>query len=149
MSTAEIGRRVGCARTTVQARIRRLEVVEDLRYTLKTLQPAPETRTRAMALVFRIDKNKADLFKAGVRQIRQISRCEVMSGGLDMCLWFETRTEDSFSAVVAKLRSLPGPQEIRIGQVSRTTVHNEAWLTKTGDPTTTVGEAPVSTDHLV
>ncbi|CAM5776880.1 AsnC family transcriptional regulator [Labrys miyagiensis] len=107
-STAEIARRLGVSRTTVQSRIERLEhrgVIAG--YTLRLSEEHTSSLIRAHILLTILPKLIGQVEK-GLREIPAVRTLHSVSGNFDMIAVIEARSVGELDAVADRIGALEG-----------------------------------------
>lgn len=107
-STADLARRVGRSRTTVQSRIERLErdgVI--VGYTAR-LAPGHAHGAVRVHVMLKIGPKEARAVEAGLRAIPEVRLLHSVSGDFDMIAIAATSTVAQMDAVLDRIGQLPG-----------------------------------------
>jgi DNA-binding Lrp family transcriptional regulator len=107
-STADLARRVGRSRTTVQSRIERLErdgVI--VGYTAR-LTPDHAHGAVRVHVMLKIGPKEARAVEAGLRAIPEVRLLHSVSGDFDMIAVAATATVAQMDAVIDRIGQLPG-----------------------------------------
>jgi DNA-binding Lrp family transcriptional regulator len=107
-STADLARRVGRSRTTVQSRIERLE--RDGVIVGYTARLAPDHAHGAVRVhvMLKIGPKEARAVEAGLRAIPEVRLLHSVSGDFDMIAVAATATVAQMDAVIDRIGQLPG-----------------------------------------
>ena len=107
-STADLARRVGRSRTTVQSRIERLE--RDGVIVGYTARLAPDHAHGAVRVhvMLKIGPKEARAVEAGLRAIPEVRLLHSVSGDFDMIAVAATSTVAQMDAVLDRIGQLPG-----------------------------------------
>jgi DNA-binding Lrp family transcriptional regulator len=107
-STADLARRVGRSRTTVQSRIERLE--RDGVIVGYTARLAPDHAHGAVRVhvMLKIGPKEARAVEAGLRAIPEVRLLHSVSGDFDMIAIAATSTVAQMDAVIDRIGQLPG-----------------------------------------
>ncbi|MCQ8242305.1 Lrp/AsnC family transcriptional regulator [Rhizosaccharibacter radicis] len=107
LPAAELGRRLGLSRTTVQSRIERLE--RDgaiLGYTVRLPAPSP-AGVSAHVLVTLAPKKTASV-EAMLRRMPQVRELHAVSGNVDLVAYVRGRDTDEIDQVIDRIGALDG-----------------------------------------
>mgnify|MGYP000397722223 CR=1 FL=1 len=105
---ATLARRLGVARTTVQARLERLETAGSIAgYTIKLGREAAQPLIRASVLVSIEPRNQAAILSR-LRAIPEVERAYTTSGRFDLLLQVSAPTTEQLDAVLDGIGALPG-----------------------------------------
>lgn len=111
LPVVKLAKALGCARSTVQLRLKALEDDGNIAgYTIS--QPAPHggSRIRAMVLISIDSKYEVDIAKALIRR-HEIHKLYSVSGRYDLCAVLTTESTEELDAVIDKVRSIKGVVE--------------------------------------
>jgi DNA-binding Lrp family transcriptional regulator len=108
MSTAELARRLGVARTTVVERLKRLErdgVVAG--YTVR-LHPRVQGRMLRVHVLLSVDPRKGETVVEALRGIPQVRGVYAISGAFDSLVFVEGETTEEIDRILDAIGKLPG-----------------------------------------
>jgi len=111
MPTAELARRVGLSRTTVQSRIERLEaagVIEG--YTLRLGDPARRDMIRAIVLMA-VEPRATAAIVTRLKGIEQVERLHTTSGRWDMVALVAVRSTADLDGVLDQIGDIEGVKD--------------------------------------
>ncbi|KEP69516.1 AsnC family transcriptional regulator [Thioclava dalianensis] len=110
MSLAMLARRLHIARSTVQARLERLETQGVIAgYTIKLGDAAEAGRLRATAML-EIDLRVQPAILQKLRSLPEVERIITCSGRIDLMLQLATRSTQQLDAVLDLIGEIPGVQ---------------------------------------
>ncbi|TMV89069.1 Lrp/AsnC family transcriptional regulator [Thioclava sp. BHET1] len=110
MSLAMLARRLHVARSTVQARLERLETQGVIAgYTVKLGDAAEAGRLRATAML-EIDLRVQPAILQKLRSLPEVERIITCSGRIDLMLQLATRSTQQLDAVLDLIGEIPGVQ---------------------------------------
>lgn len=108
MSVAVLARRLKVARSTVQARLERLETSGAIAgYTIRMGEAARTSRIRATVLVA-IEPRSLPAILTRLKSIPQVERIHTISGRIDMLLQLAAATTTELDEVLDRIGSLEG-----------------------------------------
>lgn len=108
MSVAVLARRLKVARSTVQARLERLETNGAIAgYTIRMGEAARASRIRATVLVA-IEPRSLPAILTRLKSIPQVERIHTISGRIDMLLQLAAATTTELDEVLDRIGSLEG-----------------------------------------
>jgi len=111
MPTAELARRVGLSRTTVQARIERLENSGAIKgYTLRLGDPARRELIRATVLMA-VEPRATAAIVARLKGIEEVERLHTTSGRWDMIALVAARSTADLDAVLDQIGDIEGVKD--------------------------------------
>ncbi len=111
MPTAELARRVGLSRTTVQARIERLETSGAIKgYTLRLGDPARRQLIRATVLMAVEPRSTAAVI-ARLKRVEEIERLHTTSGRWDMIALVAARSTAELDGVLDQIGDVDGVRD--------------------------------------
>jgi DNA-binding Lrp family transcriptional regulator len=111
MPTAELARRVGLSRTTVQARIERLENAGAIKgYTLRLGDPARRELIRATVLMA-VEPRATAAIVARLKGIEEVERLHTTSGRWDMIALVAARSTADLDAVLDQIGDIEGVKD--------------------------------------
>ena len=111
MPTAELARRVGLSRTTVQARIERMEtsgVIEG--YTLRLGDPARRELIHATVLMA-VEPRATSEVVARLKRIEEVERLRTTSGRWDMIALVAARSTSDLDGVLDQIGAIEGVRD--------------------------------------
>lgn len=107
LSTAELARKVGLSRTTVQSRLARLEETGViLRYTVITA-PSGGDPIRAHVLITVVPR-LSRLVERGLRQMEEVTALHAVSGKVDLIAMIAGRSAQHVNDVIDRIGSIEG-----------------------------------------
>jgi DNA-binding Lrp family transcriptional regulator len=107
-STAELARRLGLARSTVQARIERLErrgVIAG--YTIRMGERAGRARIRATVLLS-VEPRSAAQVLSRLKPMSEVESCHTSTGRVDLILTVAAEDTERLDAVLDRIGAIPG-----------------------------------------
>lgn len=111
MPTAELARRVGLSRTTVQARIERLETSGAIKgYTLRLGDPARREMIRATVLMA-VEPRATAPVVTRLKRIEEIERLHTTSGRWDMIALVAARSTADLDGVLDQIGDIEGVRD--------------------------------------
>jgi DNA-binding Lrp family transcriptional regulator len=108
VATSTLARRLGVARSTVQARIERLErsgVIAG--YTIRLGEAAEARRIRATALVQVEPRATASVLQR-LRPMPEVEACHTTTGRVDLILEIVAESTEALDAVLDRIGAIPG-----------------------------------------
>ncbi len=106
--TAELARRLGLARSTVQARIERLERTGVIAgYTVRLGERARRGRIRASVLLS-IEPRSAAQVLARLKPMSEVESCHTSTGRVDLILTVAAEDTERLDAVLDRIGAIPG-----------------------------------------
>jgi DNA-binding Lrp family transcriptional regulator len=108
MSTAELARRLGVARTTVVERLKRLErdgIVAG--YTVR-LHSHVQGRMLRVHVLLSVDPKQGEAVVEALRNIPQVRAAHAISGAFDSLVFVEAETTEEIDRVLDAIGTLPG-----------------------------------------
>ena len=109
LPVARLARSLGCARSTVQLRLKALEdsgVVAG--YTVNLARPAATTRIHAIVLIAIDTKQEHTVIEALARR-HEIDRIFSVSGRYDLCAMLSTESTQELDTLLDRMRALAAP----------------------------------------
>ncbi len=107
-STSQLARQFGVARSTVQARIERLENSGTIAgYTIRIGKAAMERRIRATALL-QIEPRANAGIVGRLKAIPQVELCHTTSGRFDLILEISAQTTSRLDEILDRIGAIPG-----------------------------------------
>jgi DNA-binding Lrp family transcriptional regulator len=103
-----LARSLGCARSTVQLRLKELEdsgVISG--YTVSVKAPQQGSSIRAMVLISSDSKTEFDVIKGLIRR-HEIVKLYSISGRYDLCAMLTTESTHELDEVIDKIRAIKG-----------------------------------------
>lgn len=103
-----LAKSLGCARSTVQLRLKALEdngVITG--YTVSVKAPQQDSTIRAMVLISSDSKTEYDVIN-GLTRRHEIVKLYSISGRYDLCAMLITETTQELDAVIDKIRAIKG-----------------------------------------
>lgn len=103
-----LAKSLGCARSTVQLRLKALEdhgVITG--YTVSVKTPQQDSAIRAMVLISSDSKTEYDVIN-GLRRRHEIVKLYSISGRYDLCAVLTTESTHELDAVIDKIRAIKG-----------------------------------------
>ena len=111
LPVARLARTLGCARSTVQLRLKALEARGVLTgYTVSLARPDSGRRIHAIVLVAIDSKREDEVVKALARR-HEIDRIYSVSGRYDLCAMVSTESTQELDAVIDRMRAVKGVNE--------------------------------------
>ncbi|MDP1899195.1 MAG: Lrp/AsnC family transcriptional regulator [Rubrivivax sp.] len=111
LPVARLARALGCARSTVQLRLKALEDRGVLTgYTVSLARPDAARRIHAIVLIAIDSKHESDVVKALARR-HEIDRVYSVSGRYDLCAMISTESTQELDAVIDRMRAVKGVNE--------------------------------------
>lgn len=111
LPVVKLAKALGCARSTVQLRLKALEdggVITA--YTVDVVTPESAARIRAMVLLSLESENSPDVVKKLIRR-HEIHRIFSVSGRFDLCVMLTTETTEELDAFIDGMRGIKGVKE--------------------------------------
>ena len=111
LPVARLARSLGCARSTVQLRLKALEdggVITG--YTLSLARPAATTRIHAIVLIAIDTKQEHTVIEALARR-HEIDRIFSVSGRYDLCAMVSTESTQELDTLLDRMRAIKGVKE--------------------------------------
>lgn len=103
-----LAKSLGCARSTVQLRLKSLEDAGVISgYTISLTRPQSTRRIHAMVLVGIDAKQEVSITQALSRRY-EIDRLYSVSGRYDLCAMLSTETTEELDAVIDRIRAISG-----------------------------------------
>lgn len=122
-----LAKALGCARSTVQLRLKALEDSGQIAgYTISQAEPDPGPRIRSMVLISTDSKREIDVSKALARR-HEIHKLFSVSGRYDLCAMLVTESTEELDAVLDKVRGIPGVTETFSTIFLSTKLERQAW----------------------
>jgi DNA-binding Lrp family transcriptional regulator len=111
LPVVKLAQALGCARSTVQLRLRALEASGAITgYTVGVARPAQAAGIRAVVLIATASNAEPNVIKALARR-HEITKLYTVSGRYDLCALIHTESTDEFDAVINRIRGVQGVQE--------------------------------------
>lgn len=108
LPVVKLAQALGCARSTVQLRLKALEDSGTIGgYTVSVTKPAATRSIRAMVLISIESKNEPDVVRA-LKKRHEITKLYSISGRYDLCGMLETETTQELDAVIDRIRAIKG-----------------------------------------
>ena len=108
ISTSRLARRLGVARSTVQARIERLERSGTIAgYTIRLGAPQEAARIRATALLQVEPRATASVLQR-LRPLPEIEACHTTTGRVDLILTIVAESTEALDATLDRIGAVPG-----------------------------------------
>lgn len=108
LPVVKIAQALGCARSTVQLRLKALEDSGTISgYTVSVTKPQSTRSIQAMVLISIESKNEPDVVRA-LRKRHEITKLYSVSGRYDLCGMLETETTHELDAVIDRVRAIRG-----------------------------------------
>jgi len=108
LPTAELGRRLGLSRTTVQSRIERLERDGTiLGYTVRTAPATAHPSVKAHVAITLAPKHTASV-ETMLRKMQQVRELHAVSGNVDLLAVVAGETTDELDRVIDRIGALDG-----------------------------------------
>ena len=104
----KLAKALGCARSTVQLRLKALEdggVITG--YTVGVAVVRPAASIRAMVLISTESKNEAEVVRS-LSKRHEITRLYSVSGRYDLCALLSTESTHELDAVIDRMRAIKG-----------------------------------------
>lgn len=108
LPVVKLAQSIGCARSTVQLRLKALEdsgVISG--YTVSVKVPEKSASIRAMVLISSDSKTEFDVIKALTKR-HEIIKLYSISGRYDLCAMLSTESTHELDAVIDKIRAVKG-----------------------------------------
>ena len=111
LPVAQLARALGCARSTVQLRLKALEARGVLTgYTVSLARAEAGRRIHAIVLIAIDSKHENEVVKALARR-HEIDRIYSVSGRYDLCAMISTESTQELDAVIDRMRAVKGVNE--------------------------------------
>ncbi len=108
LPVVQLAKALGCARSTVQLRIKTLEDSGQITgYTITQPAPVRGTRVRAMVLMAIETKYEIDILRALSRRY-EINKLYSVSGRFDLCAMLTTESTEELDALIDRIREIKG-----------------------------------------
>ena len=108
LPVVKLAQALGCARSTVQLRLKALEDSGTISgYTVSVSKPQSSRSIFAMVLISIESKNEPDVVRA-LRKRHEIQKLYSISGRYDLCGMLETETTHELDAVIDRIRAIKG-----------------------------------------
>jgi len=108
LPVVKLAKALGCARSTVQLRLKALEDAGVITsYTIGVAAPQAHARIRAMVLISTVSEGAPDVVKVLSRR-HEIYKIYSVSGRYDLCAMLTTETTDELDAVIDRIRGVKG-----------------------------------------
>ena len=108
LPVVKIAQALGCARSTVQLRLKALEDSGTISgYTVSVAKPQSSRSIQAMVLISIESKNEPDVVRA-LRKRHEITKLYSISGRYDLCGMLETETTHELDSVIDRVRAIKG-----------------------------------------
>jgi len=111
LPVVKLAKSLGCARSTVQLRLKALEdrgVIAG--YTLALARPHSAPRIHAIVLISIESRSEADVVKALSRR-HEIDQVHSVSGRYDLCAMVSTESTHELDALLDRIRAIKGVNE--------------------------------------
>lgn len=111
LPVVQLAKALGCARSTVQLRLKSLEdrgVISG--YTLALARPHSAPRIHAIVLISIESRSEADVVKALARR-HEIDQVHSVSGRYDLCAMVSTESTHELDALLDRIRAIKGVNE--------------------------------------
>ena len=108
LPVVKLAQALGCARSTVQLRLKALEdggVITG--YTVGVAAPQSSARIRAMVLISIESKHEPEIMRALARR-HEIVKLYSISGRYDLCAMLSTDSTEELDAVIDRVRAIKG-----------------------------------------
>lgn len=111
LPVVKLAQALGCARSTVQLRLKALEDSGVITaYTIDVVTPDTAVRIRAMVLISLDLDNPGEIVKKLARR-HEINRIFTVSGRYDLCAMLTTETTDELDKVIDGIRGIKGVKD--------------------------------------
>lgn len=111
LPVVKLAQALGCARSTVQLRLKALEQNGAIAgYTVAAARAKPAARIRAILLISIDSRHEPEIVKALTRR-HEIDKIHTVSGRYDLCAMLSTESTDELDAVLDRIRALKGVNE--------------------------------------
>lgn len=108
LPVVKLAKALGCARSTVQLRLKALEDGGTIGgYTISVNKPHAASTIRAMVLISIESKNEPDVVRALARR-HEIIKLYSVSGRYDLCAMLETDSTHELDGVIDRIRAIKG-----------------------------------------
>ena len=108
LSTAALARRLGVARSTVQARLDRLERSGVIRgYTVRLGASSAARRVQAHAMI-QVEPQQQAAVERKLREMPAVTTLLTVSGGFDLIAMLAAESTEALDAALDELRACPG-----------------------------------------
>lgn len=108
LPVVKLAQALGCARSTVQLRLKALEDSGTIGgYTVSVTKPTSTRSIQAMVLISIESKNEPDVVRA-LKKRHEITKLYSISGRYDLCGMLETETTQELDAVIDRIRAIKG-----------------------------------------
>jgi DNA-binding Lrp family transcriptional regulator len=108
---ARLARSLGCARSTVQLRLKSLELRGVITgYTLSLARPEASRRIHAIVLVAIDTQHEATVIEALARR-HEVDRIFTVSGRYDLCCMVSTESTQELDQLIDRMRGVKGVKE--------------------------------------
>jgi DNA-binding Lrp family transcriptional regulator len=111
LPVVKLAKALGCARSTVQLRVKALEDAGVITaYTIDVVTPESAARIRAMVLVSLDSEDSTEIVRKLARR-HEINRIYTVSGRYDLCVMLATESTDELDRVIDGIRGVLGVKE--------------------------------------
>jgi DNA-binding Lrp family transcriptional regulator len=108
LPVVKLAQALGCARSTVQLRLKALEDSGTISgYTVSVTKPQASRSICAMVLISIESKNEPDVLRA-LKKRHEVQKLYSISGRYDLCGMLETETTHELDAVIDRIRAIKG-----------------------------------------
>ncbi|BAL23893.1 Lrp/AsnC family transcriptional regulator [Azoarcus sp. KH32C] len=108
LPVVKLAQALGCARSTVQLRLKALEDSGTISgYTVSVSKPQSSRSIFAMVLISIESKNEPDVLRA-LKKRHEVQKLYSISGRYDLCGMLETETTHELDAVIDRIRAIKG-----------------------------------------
>ncbi|HJV27353.1 MAG TPA: Lrp/AsnC family transcriptional regulator [Aromatoleum sp.] len=108
LPVVKLAQALGCARSTVQLRLKALEDNGTISgYTVSVSKPQSSRSICAMVLISIESKNEPEVVRA-LKKRHEIQKLYSISGRYDLCGMLETETTHELDAVIDRIRAIKG-----------------------------------------
>jgi len=108
---ASLARKLSISRTTVQDRLKRLEVNGVIAgYTLRVTAPQAAAETKAFVLIA-VDTKADDRVAAALKKLPAVQQLHTISGAYDLCAMISAASHQEMDRWLDRIRDLPGVEK--------------------------------------
>ncbi|MDE2367823.1 MAG: Lrp/AsnC family transcriptional regulator [Burkholderiales bacterium] len=111
LPVVKLAQALGCARSTVQLRLKALEDSGTITgYTVSVARAKPSAQIRAIVLIAIDPRQEPEIIKALARR-HEIDKLYTVSGRYDLCAMLSTESTEELDAAIDRMRAVKGVNE--------------------------------------